>query len=156
MLNYNASEELYKRLYNTGLRNKELILAFLHTYETYREEATIFAHEGRHSLGKKYFPYEFDNSSNAECEYHAKLSQLIFAIEPRYELSGMIVSVGNSGHGLANQMIVDILTDWKIKNGQKINGYLYQKSPLSQIYLLTGEEIKTCAKQADPLNYTKR
>jgi hypothetical protein len=151
-LNYDASKDLYDKLYDKGLRNNDLKLAFLSTFESYRIQATIIAHEGRHSIEKKYMPEQFEKWDNEEREFHAKLSQIIFASEPRYELAGMVSGIGESGHDKANKRITDIAVSWIKNNKEKVIGFSEQKSEFSQIYLMTPEQIKECYRQADPMN----
>jgi len=150
-LRFDAITDLYHKLYSEGLRGNDLKMAFLSTFEKYRVEASILGHEGRHSIERKYMPEKFKNWSNDEREFHAKLSQIIFATEPRFELAGMIDEIGESGHGMANKKIVDTAIDWIKKNCGKIEGYTPDKSLLSQLYLLTNEQIKECYQSVDPL-----
>ncbi len=150
-LRFDALNDLYNKLYSDGLRGNALKLAFLSTYENYRVEASILGHEGRHSIEQKYMPEKFKNWSNEEREFHAKLSQIIFASEPRLELAQMVNDISESGHGLANKKIVDIANDWIRNNYKQINGFSSDKSLLSQLYLLTNEQIKECYKSSDPL-----
>ena len=122
-------------------------------YEQCRTEASMLAHEGRHSIDQKYMPNEFENWSNEIREFRGKLSQVIFAPEPRLELPGMITStVGDNGHIKANKMIVEVAIDWISANKESIQGYSDSKSPFSQLYLLTNQQIKDCYRAADPLN----
>ncbi len=150
-LRFDALYDLYNKLYSEGLRENELKLAFLSKFERYRLEASLIAHEGRHSIEKKYLPKKFKNWSMAEREFHAKLSQIVFATEPRLELYGMLNDFGESGHGLANKKIADVAIDWIGKNNKQINGFSSDKSLFSQLYLLTNEQIKECYRSADPL-----
>lgn len=151
-LNYDASTDLYKNLQNEGYKNTKLKLAFLNRFKHYRMEATILAHEGRHSIEKRYMLEQFSEWDNEEREFHAKLSQIIFATEPRYELAGMVADLNETGHGKANKRIVDIALNWVKKNSGKIKGYSESKSEFSQIYLLTNSQIKQLFKQVDPMN----
>lgn len=152
-LQFDAISDLYNELFTDGLSGQELKLAFLSRYEKYRIEASLLAHEGRHSIEKKYMPEEFEKWSNEEREFHAKLSQIIFASEPRLELAGIVNDMtGNSGHAKANKRIVDIAAEWIKMNKEKIAEYSSDKPDFSQIYLLTNEQLKECYKQADPLN----
>lgn len=150
-LRFDALNDLYNKLYSQGLRGNNLKLAFLSTYENYRIEASILGHEGRHSIEKKYLHEKFKNWSNEEREFHAKLSQIIFSTEPRLELAGMITSISESEHGLANKRIVDIAIDWIKNNKNLIEGFSSDKPIFSQLYLLTNEQIKECYKSTDPL-----
>lgn len=151
-LNFDASTDLYNKLYRKGLRNNKLKLAFLSTFELYRMEATVFAHEGRHSIEKKFLTDEFENWDNEQRELHAKLSQIIFAAEPRYELAGMFSDIGESGHGKANKRIIEIALTWIENNKEKVDGFSEDKSVLSQIYLLSKDQIKESYLLADPMN----
>jgi len=151
-LRYDALNDLYIKLFSEGLRGNELKLAFLSTYKNYDIEASIFAHEGRHSIDKKYFPIKFIMWSNDKIEYYAKLSEIVFAIEPRLRLAIMVNGIGeSSGHELANKKIVETAVNWIKNNKAMIDGYSDTKSEFSQIYLLTNEQIKECFKNADPL-----
>lgn len=151
-LNFDASEHLYKTLQNQGLSGSELKLAFLDTFKQYRLGASIMAHEGRHSIDRKYLAEEFEKWDNEEREFRAKLSQLIFATEPRYELAGMLDNIGDTGHVRANKRIITTLEEWVMENKEEINNYNEGKSAFSQIYLLSVEQIKNCFLAADPLN----
>ncbi len=107
-LRFDALTDLYNKLSSKGLHGQELKLAFLSRYKQYRIEATFLAHEGRHSIEKKYMPEEFKKWNNEEREYHAKLSQIEFATEPRLELADMVNNASdNSGHAKANQHILN-------------------------------------------------
>jgi hypothetical protein len=150
-LKFDALNDLYDKLASQGLIGKELKLAFLSTYENYRLEASIMAHEGRHSIEKKYFAEDYQKWPIEEIEFHAKLSQIVFAPEPRFELGDMVNDLGESGHGLANKKIVDIAINWIKNNHEKMNRYSPDKSAFSQIYLMTNEQIKECYQSEDPL-----
>ena len=152
-LKFDALNDIYDKLSSNGLSGQELKLAFLSTYKQYRAEASLIAHESRHSIEQKYMPEEFEKWSSEEREYHAKLSQIIFASEPKLELAGMVSNTtGNSGHAKANKRIVDIAIKWIKMNKEKIVEYSDNKAEFSQIYLMSNEQIKECYRQADPLN----
>jgi len=152
-LRFDAIKDLYHDLASKGLSGKDLKLAFLSKYEQYRTEASMLAHEGRHSIDQKYMPEEFEAWSNEIREFRGKLSQIIFAPEPRLELPGMVTSlIGDYGHIRANKRIVDVAIEWIKENTEHITGYSDHKSAFAQIYLLTNNQIKQCYKQADPLN----
>ncbi|AUP77669.1 hypothetical protein [Flavivirga eckloniae] len=152
-LRFDAINDLYNGLVSKDLSGKALKLAFLSKYEQYRMEASMLAHEGRHSIDQKYMPEEFEGWSNEIREFRGKLSQIIFAPEPRLELSGMVTSIiGDYGHIKANKRIVDVAIEWIKENKEHISGYSDNKSAFSQLYLLTNNQIKECYKQVDPLN----
>ncbi len=152
-LKFDALLTLYDSLSSTGLSGQALKLAFLSNYEQYRMEASMLAHEGRHSIDQKYFPDEFEGWTSEIREFRGKLSQIIFAPEPRLELPGMVTGAnGDYGHHKANQRIVDVAVEWIKENKEHISGYSDTKSPFAQIYLLTTDQIKDCYREADPLN----
>lgn len=151
-LKFDAIHDLYDSLASKGLSGNTLKLAFLSTYEHYRMEASMLAHEGRHSIDQKYMPEAFENWSSEIREFRGKLSQIVFAPEPRLELPGMITSMtGDSGHIKANKRIVDVAIEWITKNKEHISGYSDRKTPFSQLHLLTTEQLRECYRQADPL-----
>lgn len=152
-LRLDAINDLYDDLAAKELSGKDLKLAFLSKYEQFRTEASMLAHEGRHSIDRKYMPEEFENWSTEIREFRGKLSQIIFAPEPRLELPGMITSItGDNGHIKANKKIVDVAIEWIKENKEDISGYSDNKSAFSQLYLLTNDQLKECYRQADPLN----
>ncbi len=152
-MRFDAINDLYRDLASTGLAGKDLKLAFLSKYEQFRTEASMLAHEGRHSIDQKYMPEQFEAWSNEIREFRGKLSQIIFAPEPKLELPGMVTSiVGDYGHIKANKRIVDVAIEWIKENKEQIAGYSDRKSAFAQIYLMTNNQIKECYRQADPLN----
>lgn len=151
-LRFDALNDLYQKLYLKGLRGKDLKLAFLSAYENYRFEASIVAHEGRHSIDRKYMPSEFASWDSEQREFNAKLSQIAFATEPRLELAQMLYELGNSGHSRANRRITDLAVEWLRINKESVVGYSDKKSEFSQIHLMTNEQLKECYMQADRLN----
>ncbi|WP_109438668.1 hypothetical protein [Aquimarina sp. AU119] len=152
-LRFDAINDLYSDLVSKGLSGKDLKLAFLSKYEQYRTEASMLAHEGRHSIDQKYMPKAFEGWSNEIREFRGKLSQIIFAPEPRLELPAMVTSItGDYGHIKANKRIVDVAIKWIKENKEDISGYSDKKSAFAQIYLLTNNQIKECYKQSDPLS----
>ena len=155
-LKFDAINDLYVQLASTGLSEGELKLAFLSQYEQYRMKASILAHEGRHSIDQKYMPEAFQGWSNEVREFRAKLSQIVFAPEPRLELAGMVTSTsGEYGHTRANKRIVEVASQWITAHRTAIKGYSDNRSALSQLYLLTNEQIRACYRQADPLHKQK-
>ncbi|MCD4819052.1 MAG: hypothetical protein K8S23_10215 [Candidatus Cloacimonetes bacterium] len=149
-LKYDALNDLHNKIYNQGYRGTELKFNFMDKYEEYRDNALMFAHEGRHSLEIKFMPKKFKKWTSAEKEFHAKLSQIVFTKEPRFELAIMINGIGYFGHGLANKWIADTAEEWIKNNTDKINGFDQNRSLISQLYLLTNEQIKECYREVDP------
>jgi len=48
-----ALDGLYNELKTQGYQGVQLQLKFIEHFEAYRDRATMFAHEGRHSLDRK-------------------------------------------------------------------------------------------------------
>lgn len=147
-------DALHNRLKESGLKDQNLKLAFLQKFSECRVEASIFAHEGRHAIDQKCFPEEFKKSSSAEREYNAKLSQITYSSEPRFELAQMLGDLNRnseSGHDKSNMMIAKTGIEWLKKNHQKVKGFSKEKSYFSQLSLLTAEQLKECYRSADKL-----
>ncbi|WP_395375873.1 hypothetical protein [Marinicella sp. W31] len=155
-LRFNALKDLYSSLSSSGLSGQELKLAFLSKYEKFRRDASLLAHEGRHSIERKYMPEKFAEWNNEIREFHAKLSQIVFSPEPRLELSGMVDNfMGDSGHAKANKAIVDIAVKCVSAHKSSMPKYSNEKSDFAQVHLLTIKQIKECYKKEDPLNVKK-
>ncbi|MEP0266407.1 hypothetical protein [Dokdonia sp.] len=149
-LELDALDVLYAQLYNEGCRGVDLQLKFIEQYDLYRDNATMFAHEGRHSLDRVVLNEGYQSLGVATIEYRARLSQIVFSESPKLELANMVAGVGSTGSGLANKMIVDVVEKWIQVNTSKIEGYDQTKLAIAQIYLLTDDQIKTIYRDVDP------
>ena len=69
----------------------------------------------------------------------------------------MINDISTANNGKANQMIVDVFEKWIVANKKSIIGFDTNKRPISQIYKLTNDQIKSCVQEVDPfyINYRK-
>lgn len=146
-----ALDSLYASLYQQGLREKALQIAFMHSFEQKQQDASIFAHEGRHSIDQIYFKNDFDKAPAREREYRAKLSEIACADFPVYLLGKIISKAGPTGHGQANQMILNNTLEWIGQHQQDIKGYNPALPAIKQIYLLTESQIRSCFREIDPL-----
>lgn len=149
-LELDALDSLYKSLVNTGLKNLELQLKFIELYDSYRDNATMFAHEGRHSLDRVVLGDKYRELGNPNIEYRARLSQIAFSKSPKLELANMINGIGSTNAGLSNKMIIDVIEKWIKVNSDKIKDFDISKSNISQIYKLSNEQIKSCIRNVDP------
>lgn len=149
-LELDALSDLYNDLKSQGYQDIKLQLKFIEVYESYRARATMFAHEGRHSLDKKVLKNKYRSLGATVIEYRGRLSQIVFSKEPRLELSNMINGVNTSPTGLSNKMIVDVAKEWILKNHGKIKNYDATQTPISQLYKLTNAQIIACYKAVDP------
>ena len=149
-LELDALNDLYNKLKTQGYTGIQLQLKFIEVYESYRDRATMFAHEGRHSLDKKVLKNKYRSLGATVIEYRGRLSQIVFSNEPRLELANMIDGVNTSPTGLSNKMIVDVAKEWILKNHDKIKNYDATQIPISQLYKLTNAQIIACYKAVDP------
>ena len=149
-LNLDALNQLYSSLKEKGLTGIELQLKFIETYDSLRDNATMFAHEGRHSLDRIFLEDEHQNQGIVMTEYRGRLSQIAFSDSPKLELANMVNGIGAHGAGKSNQMIVDVLEDWIKSNSKLIQGFNKNMLPISQAYLLTDDQIRTCFREVDP------
>lgn len=151
-LRINAMDSLYAALYKQGLRGSDLQLQFMNTLERKEEEASIFAHEGRHSIDQIYFAKDFEKAPNSEREYRAKLSEITCADFPLFIFGKLISSPGTSGHGMANRKILEEALIWVGKHQDEISGYDTRIPAIKQLHLLSASQIQTCFREADPLS----
>lgn len=149
-LEIDALDVMYAQLYSEGYRGVDLQLKFIEQYDLYRDNATMFAHEGRHSLDRIVLEDTYATLGVAMIEYRARLSQIAFSEAPKLELANMVAGIGTTGSGMSNKMIVDVVEKWIENNTQKIKGYDSTKLAIAQIYLLTDEQIKTIYRNVDP------
>jgi hypothetical protein len=145
-------DSLYAMLYRQGLRGSDLQLQFMNALERRQEDASIFAHEGRHSIDQIYFAKDFEQAPSSEREYRAKLSEMTCADFPVYIFGKIVSSIGPSGHGQANRRILDDALAWMGKHQPEISGYDTTQPAIRQLYRLSASQIQTCFREADPLN----
>ncbi len=152
LLRLNAMDSLYAMLYRQGLRGSDLQLQFMNMLERRQEDASIFAHEGRHSIDQIYFAKDFENAPSSEREYRAKLSEMTCADFPVYIFGKIVGSIGPSGHGQANKRILDDALAWMGKHQPEISGYDTTQPAIRQLYRLSADQIQSCFREVDPLN----
>lgn len=143
-------ERLLTRLRSKGLTGSELRIAYLAEYDKAIAESSIFAHEGRHAIDAV---LKLD-LTNDEKEFRAKLSQIVFAPEPRLNLSSIFdANIGdNTPHGIANLKIMKGIVDWIEENKSSIRGLDTSKPLLPQFDLLTDEQIRALFRSMDPFS----
>ena len=149
-LDLDALDQLYAQLIQEGYQGVKLQLEFIKRYDLYRDNATMFAHEGRHSLDRIVLKEGYQKLGIPVIEYRARLSQIVFSESPKLELANMVNGTGSTGSGLANTMIVEVAEKWIEANTTKINGYDKTKLPIAQLYLLTDDQIKSIYRVVDP------
>lgn len=151
-LRLDTFDSLYATLYRQGLRGSALQLQFMNTLEKRQEDASIFAHEGRHSIDQIHFAKDFEKAPPSEREYRAKLSEIACADFPVYIFGKIVSTIGPSGHGMANRMILDDALAWIVKHQPEIVGYDTTQPAIRQLYRLSASQIQSCFREVDPLN----
>jgi hypothetical protein len=122
--------------------------AFLRLFNEALTERAFFIHEGRHFLDRQYG----ERLAPAELEFRAKLSELELARYPRSAFASINDElVGTGGpHGAANTRIVEIYRRWIQANIAQIAGFDSSQPPLTQLHLLSDEQIRAIARANDP------
>ncbi len=145
-----ALDALYKKLVSKGYNGIELQLKFIEQYELYRDNATMFAHEGRHSIDRVVLGDQYRALGSKLIEYRGRLSQIAFSESPKLELANMLSGVSSTPTGQSNKMIIDVIENWIINNVKSITDYNTKQLPLAQIYKLTDAQIISAIQAVDP------
>lgn len=132
-----------------GLTGETLRIAFLAAYEHAEVESTIFAHEGRHAIDKTLG----ETFTPAELEYRAKISQVVFAPEPRLALGGIIdANIGDSSpHGQANERVMKGLVAWMSAHVAEVPSIDRSRPLLPQFDRLTDDQIRAAFASLEPM-----
>ncbi|MBX3428258.1 MAG: hypothetical protein KF779_01615 [Hyphomonadaceae bacterium] len=110
-------------------------------------QTSIESHEGRHELDKANQP----GLSDAQLEFRAKLSQIIFADYPRLGLASVAGGLMNeSAHGIGNRRVLEGYRRWMRAHRNDIAGFDRSQPALSQLDKLTDEQIVAIARGMDP------
>jgi hypothetical protein len=147
-------QRLLDHLVSSGKQGPELRVFYMREFSRLTDEATIFAHEGRHvldRLDKPYLSLVFNASENLE--YRAKLSEVTFAPEPLLAIGGIFYSnIGQKGdpHGMANERIMKGLVNWMKAHSSEIQALDSSRPLLPQFDLLTDEQMREAFRSMDP------
>jgi hypothetical protein len=107
---------------------------------------SITLHEGRHALDKASGRF-----SNVELEFRAKLSQIALADYPRLGLANVAgQTLGDTPHGDANRRILEGYRRWMRRHARDIAGFDRNQATLSQLHLLSDDQIRAAARSMDP------
>lgn len=110
-------------------------------------QTSIESHEGRHALDNIAQP----GLSGNLLEYRAKLSQIIFADYPRLGLASVADGVQNGGsHGYGNRRVLQGYRRWMRRHAGEIAAFDPRAPALSQLHLLTDDQIRAAARSLDP------
>ena len=125
-----------------GLAGDQLRDAYIARVERDVMESSIWSHEGRHAIDKKYGHW----ITSPELEFRAKLSQLQFAPSPLHAIVDIAGSgnpeFGDTPHGKANRRIAQALFDWMKAHNAQINGLDASKPLMLQLDKLTDDQVR--------------
>ncbi|MDO1500569.1 hypothetical protein Q2T40_10550 [Winogradskyella maritima] len=153
-LELDALDELLQNLKAKGYTDKTLQLKFIEAYEALRDNATMFAHEGRHSIDRVVLGSEYRALGSAIIEYRGRLSQIAFSDSPKLEIANMLFGIGQTPTGQSNKMILDVYENWLNENKSRIPGYDANKWPLANLYKLKDQQLREIIRAVDPF-YTE-
>jgi hypothetical protein len=113
-------------------------------------ESSIWAHEGRHAIDKKFKLVPTGNGP--EMEFRAKLSEVAFAPAPRAAMNAVSYDApANTPHGAANRRIGALLTQWMRDHRASIAGLDENTPMLLQADKLTDDQLRQAFRSMDPL-----
>jgi hypothetical protein len=107
-LRYTGYARIYDRLKSEGLDGEALCLVFLNEMTRDQAERLIYAHEGRHSIDKRYFPNVYRSWGAEEQEFRAKLSEITFALDPKLSFANIpspYLGNKNIPHAMADEQL---------------------------------------------------
>jgi tetratricopeptide (TPR) repeat protein len=152
-LGFDAVRRIYDKVKAQGYAPDELCVAFVAEYVRMNIESTIMAHEGRHAIDQLHFPDQFQSWSEAEREFRAKLSQIVFAPDPKLAMYEILDegTGGPSGHGQADERLLKTIVAWMAAHRGEIAGLDPARPLLPQFDRLTDDQIRALFRAADPL-----
>ncbi|MEQ1709333.1 MAG: hypothetical protein ABL864_13485 [Terricaulis sp.] len=125
--------------------------AFLAEHWRASLQHSIFNHEGRHVLDKARH-HGLGSLSDTELEYRAKLSELALSDYPRLALSNISGGArGDTPHGRANTRVLRAIKRWMHSHRREIAGLDSAAPELSQLQLLSNDQIRVIARDLDPI-----
>lgn len=133
-----------------GLSGDALRDAFLARVTSDTFESSIWAHEGRHAIDRKYGLA----TEAADLEFRAKLSEVAFAPAPRAALISSILGgmIGtNSPHGIADKRALEGVVGWMRTHAAEVAGLDAAKPLLPQLDKMTDSQLRDAFRSIDPL-----
>lgn len=107
---------------------------------------SIVLHEGRHALDKASGQF-----SSPDLEFRAKLSQIALSDYPRMGLANVAGGpINDTPHGQANRRVLEGFRAWMGAHRREIAGFDPNAPTLSQLGLLTDDQIRAAARSMDP------
>ena len=154
LLSHEAVMRIYNRIAAENLAGVDLCIAFINEYSQVQDSYLVFAHEGRHLIDKRSFPSKYASWGAMEQERRAKLSQIVFAADPKLAFTGILspyIGDPKMPHAIADEMIVKGYVQWMSANSGKIPGLNPSRPLLPQFNLLSDEQVRQIARNLDPL-----
>ncbi|MEP1095000.1 MAG: hypothetical protein ABJG78_07805 [Cyclobacteriaceae bacterium] len=148
-ITYNSNMRVLADLKKLGLTGRELRGAFINTVEKYDLNASIFAHEGRHAIDKKYF----GKQRTEDLEFTAKLSEIYFADHPFFSVTAVLTqNIGDgTSHGQANQRVLKGIVGWMEQHKNEIQGFDSARPTLPQLDRLSDDQLRSAVNSIDPM-----
>ncbi len=148
-IEFNARVKILKNLQEEGLSGRDLQIAFLSTYENLTLESSIFAHEGRHAIDKKFS----GELKSEQLEFRAKLSEIYFSNHPFLSVGAVISQNIGDGtpHGDSNFRVLTGIVGWMDSHREDISNLDSNRPLLPQLDLLTEEQLRAAVLSFDPL-----
>jgi hypothetical protein len=141
-------DRVLDELRGRGLSGEALREAFVDRVTRDVFDSSIWAHEGRHAIDKKYDQLK----SSPELEFRAKLSEVGLSSAPRKaaeSIGGKLPAT--SPHGVANRRIGKALSAWMHAHEAEIAGVDPSRPMLSQVDKLTDDQMREAFRSMDPL-----
>lgn len=112
----------------------------------------LLNHEGRHALDKTVFRGAFPRN-DGELEYRAKLSEIALADFPgvAFDRISSTAVGGDTPHGRANARVLTAYKTWIETHAAEIPSYDASAPALTQLYLLSNDQIRAIARDLDPI-----
>ena len=141
----NTYSEILDSLRATSLKEEELRQEFISILNQI-EYNHIINHEGRHAIDFNTLS-KIELQNNAGLEFRATLSQIYFS---QYPLLDIRFEINNTPHGLANQKLLKIISDWMKQNKDEIKNFDRNRPTLPQLDLLTNKQIREIIESVEP------
>jgi hypothetical protein len=125
---------------------------FLEEYWNATFDQSILVHEGRHAIDRTLVT-GLARLSDSNLEYRAKLSELALARFPRIAFLNINDPTvgGDTGHGIANTLVLRAYADWIDANRAQVRGYDPALPAMTQIDRLDDRQIRAIARSLDPI-----
>ncbi len=152
-MQFNACSALLKSLQTGDEGEPENRLTFISKFESLLVQASIYCHEGRHIIDNRY-RLIFEPTCR-DYEFRAKCSEIIFSENPYFTLAFSPVYRkdlnSKSKHSRGSRKAMENLSNWMDLNKNQINNSRTDQAALTQLDLLTDDQIISVFQSMDPL-----